>query len=91
MFRFTNTFKGNSNAIGEIIKCNNKELGIFVEFNNVRHYRHFELFHNKIIINDYGNKEFNLIRNRKYISKGYGVLLEDKQLDIDINIEYKFK
>ena len=60
---------------GSIIVCNSHELGIYLEFSGVKHYRYFIINKDCIEIKDYGNHEFSYNHNNhKYVSDGYGIL-----------------
>ncbi len=72
VFEYPSPFKVETKFQGEIIKASDNELGVLFEYKDVRHYRHFNIQNNKIIINDYGNKKFNISVNNIYESIGYG-------------------
>lgn len=74
---FVGPFKVRPLYSGEIIVLNNNEIGILLEFRNIKHYRHFYIHEDYIVINDYGSEKFTLdYEKNAYLSKGYGILQE---------------
>ena len=73
--------EGYNNYISE------REIGIFVRNQTMRHYRHFKLFNNKLVVSDYSDHGFvQLPRNQAVRGEGYGRLV-DNENKVDLSIK----
>lgn len=76
-FDFLGVFQVIPKIKTQILVQNDNELGIYVEFGEIKHYRHFTVTYNSIIVKDYGSKEFKYVPNNvQFFSDGYGIIRE---------------
>jgi hypothetical protein len=79
-----NEFKGIFNMVNKarayIVEQNDNYIKLYVEYKDVKHIREIMVQNDKIIINDYCNKEFKVNFNKNLYSNGYGKLIREEWL-----------
>jgi hypothetical protein len=75
-------FRLNNESECSILKVDNNELIIKVQYKDVLHYRHFLITNDSLIIRDFCNKKFKQnIKNFEFYSNGYGRLMKTEYFE----------
>lgn len=69
---FKGVFKLTNSARGYIIDKKDTYIKLYSKYKDIQHIREFNILEDKIVINDYSNKEFNVNFNKYLYSNGYG-------------------